>query len=277
MTPIAPGSAVRSHRAVGDPSRCPCAGAAAAHRPAAAHGQVHELGQAAHAVDVVAVVDDDLEAAHVDLVEATWRLEEGRAEGPQPLADVVKVRTGGPGGTGRGQRIGDVHPRAAFHGGRDEVRVDERHGPRAVAQREQLALVGLLQHHGRAAALAVPVDAVEAFLALLGLHREVDHVAARQAAHPRDVRIVGVEHRGPGARHGLDEGGLDAGQLRNRVDAVQAEVVGGDVGDHGHVVAVVAEPLAQDAAARDLEDGGIDAAGSGAPSGPTSGRSCRPS
>ena len=76
-------------------------------------------------------------------------------------------------------------------------------------------------------------------------------------AHPRDQRIVRVEHRGPGTRHGLHQHALDVGQLRHRVDAVQAEVVGGHVGDHGHVVAVVAEALAQDAAARHLEHGRV--------------------
>ena len=129
---------------------------AALHRPAAAHGQVHELRQAAHAVHVVAVVDDHLEAAHVHLVEAAGRLEEGRAERPQALADVVQVRAGRPGRAGRGQRVGDVHPRAAFERRGDEVRVDQRHGPGAVAQRQQLALVGLLEHHRRAAAPVCP-------------------------------------------------------------------------------------------------------------------------
>ena len=49
---------------------------AVAARPTTAHRQVDELGQPAHAVDVVAVVDDDLEALDVELVEATGRLEE---------------------------------------------------------------------------------------------------------------------------------------------------------------------------------------------------------
>ena len=84
-------------------------------------------------------------------------------------------------------------------------------------------------------------------------------------------RVVRVEHGGPGARHGLHEHALDVGQLRERVDAVQAQVVGGHVGHHGHVVAVVAEALAQDAAASHLEHRACPRSGSGAPSGPTSG------
>ena len=127
-----------------------------------------------------------------------------------------------------------------------------------VAQHHQLAVVGGLQDHRRAAAAAVAVDAVVALLPLLGLHREVDDVAAALARHPGDQRIVGVEHGRAGARHGLDEHGLDGGQLADRVDAVQAQVVAGDVGHDGDVVAVVAQALAQDAAARDLEHARVD-------------------
>jgi len=46
--------------------------------------------------------------------------------------------------------------------------------------------------------------------------------------------------------------------LPDRIDAAEPEMVASDVGHDGHVVAVVAEPLAQDPAARDLEDRGID-------------------
>ena len=103
------------------------------HHPAARRvdqGQVHELRQAAHAVHVVAVVDDDLEAADVELVEAAGRLEEGRGEGAQALADVVEVRAVRPRGGGRGERVGHVHAGAAIERGGDEVGVDERHRSR---------------------------------------------------------------------------------------------------------------------------------------------------
>ena len=53
--------------------------------------------------------------------------------------------------------------------------------------------------------------------------------------------------------------GLDVGELLDGVDAAQAEVVGLHVEDDGDVVALVAEALAQDAAAGDLEDGEVDA------------------
>ena len=109
----------------------------------------------------------------------------------------------------------------------------------------------------RAAPAGVAVDAVEAVLALGRGHAEQHDPARAVAAHPVDEVVVGVEHRRPGARHRLDDDALDVGQLADRIDPAQAEVVAGDVGHDGHVVAVVAEALAQDPAARDLEDGRV--------------------
>ena len=62
----------------------------------------------------------------------------------------------------------------------------------------------------------------------------------------------------PAARHGLDDDALDVRELAERCRCRRAQVVAGHVGDDGDVVAVVAEALAQDAAARDLEHGGVD-------------------
>ena len=55
-----------------------------------------------------------------------------------------------------------------------------------VAQHDELAVVGLLHDHRRAAAAAVAVDPVAALLAALAGHREVDDAAAALARHPRD-------------------------------------------------------------------------------------------
>ena len=51
---------------------------------------------------------------------------------------------------------------------------------------------------------------------------------------------------------------LDLGELVDGVDALQAEVVGGDVGDHRDVVAGQADALEQDAAAGGLGDRELD-------------------
>ncbi len=60
-------------------------------------------------------------------------------------------------------------------------------------------------------------------------------------------------------RHVLHDHALEHGQVFDRGDVVQAQVVAlADVGDHGHLAAVEAQALAQDAAARGLEHGRID-------------------
>ena len=222
------------------------------------HHPVDEVGQLAHPVDVVAVVDDDADAADVEQVEPTGRLEERRRERPQALADVVEVRAGGPRRGRRGQGVRHVHPGPPAERRRDEVRVQDRHRPRPEAEDDQLALGRGLERERGAAATRVPVDPVEAVLALRRGHAEQHDPARAVAAHPVDVVVVGVQHGRPRARHGLDDDALDVGQLADRVDAAQTEVVAGDVGHDGHVVAVVAEPLAQDPAARDLEHGRVD-------------------
>ena len=137
--------------------------------------------------------------------------------------------------------------------------------------------VGRLEAERRAAAAGVAVDPVEAVLALRRGHAEQHDPAGAVAAHPVDVAVVGVEHRRPGARHRLDDHALDVGQLADRVDAAQAEVVAGDVGHDRDVVAVVAEALAQDPAARDLEHGGVDGRVLEHHLGRLRARTCRPS
>jgi len=79
-------------------------GAAGPHRPAGradpaglrlriGHHPVDEVGQLTHPVDVVAVVDDRADSAHLDEVQPARSLEEGRRERAEALADVVKVCT----------------------------------------------------------------------------------------------------------------------------------------------------------------------------------------
>ena len=165
---------------------------------------------------------------------------------------------GGPRRGRRGQRVRHVHPRPSAERRRDEVRVEDRHRAAAEAQHDELALGAGLEAERGTATARVAVDPVEAVLALLGGHAEQHDPPGAVAAHPVDVAVVGVEHGRPGARHGLHDHALDVGQLADRVDAAQTEVVAGHVGHDGDVVAVVAEALAQDPAARDLEDGGVD-------------------
>ena len=88
--------------------------------------------------------------------------------------------------------------------------------------------------------------------------RVVEDGCAHAARDGRDQRIVGVERdRAVGSRDAADDR-LDLGQLGQRVDALQVQVVGADVGQHARVVRLVAEAAQQDAAARRLEDANVD-------------------
>ena len=168
---------------------------AAARRPVSFvhHQPVHEVRELAHAVHVVAVIDDDPDTCHVHQVESSRRLEEGRRERPQALSDVVQVGTRGPCcGSGR-QRIRDVHSCPAAEGRRDEMCVHDRHRSRGEPQDHQLALGLLLQAEGGVATPRVAVDPVEAVLALARRHREQDHLARAMTTHAGHQGLVRVQ------------------------------------------------------------------------------------
>ena len=132
------------------------------------------------------------------------------------------------------------------------------HRAAPVPDDDHVAAVGAVEHDGPAAVAAVVVDEV-AHLAARLLEAEPHDRARAAPPHPAHQRVVGVEHREAVARHRLDDDGLDVGELLEGVDAAHAQVVGRDVRDHRDVVAVVAQPLAQDAAAGHLHDREVDA------------------
>ena len=147
-------------------------------------------------------------------------------------------------------------PRHVMH--QRQIALSERRAAAARHQREHPDTLPSHQqrredHRGRAS----EVDEL-AHATARGSDREPHDVTGAAAAHPSDERVIGVEHGNPVARNGFDDHGLDVGELLDRVDATYAQVVGRHVGDHGDVVAVVAQPLAQDAAARHLHDGEVD-------------------
>ena len=119
--------------------------------------------------------------------------------------------------------------------------------------RDHLAVPGVAEHD-RAAAL--PEMLAQDGVVLL--HAEEDDLAAGGSSHAGRPLVVGVEHRLAVAEDRLGHDRLDLGQVVERVDAAQAEVVGGDVGDDGDVAAVEAEARAEDAAAGGLEHGVVD-------------------
>ena len=191
------------------PSEPACLGQRLDHHPP------DEVGELAHAVDVVAVVDDHPDPADVDHVEPAGRLEERRREGPQALADVVQVGPRRPrrGRGGRGVR--DVHPGPAAERRRDEVRVEHGHRPRPELEHESSPSSGL-EAERRPAAAGVPVDPVEAVLALGRRHAEVARPGRRSGGPSGTRAVVGVEDRRPRARHRLDDHALDVRQLADR-------------------------------------------------------------
>jgi len=68
----------------------------------------------------------------------------------------------------------------------------------------------------------------------------------RAAAHREHPWVVGVQD-GPAVRaRDPRDGGLDLGELVDRVDPVKAEVVLRHVGDHRHVVVEHADPAQED-------------------------------
>src|SRR5207253_276176 len=97
---------------------------------------------------------------------------------------------------------------------------------------------------------AAPYPAVDERIVVA--HREENDRATAMGPHLRHQVVVRVEHGGTAAGNGLDHDALDGGQLAQRIDLFQAEVVAGDVEHDGDVVGAVAEPLAKDAAPRHL-------------------------
>ncbi len=95
------------------------------------------------------------------------------------------------------------------------------------------------------------------------------------AAHREDPGVVAVEHRPAAAPGDPRDHRLHLGELVEGVDALQAEVVGADVGHHRHVVAGDPDPLEQDPAARGLGDGELHAGQAEHGARPRSGRSSR--
>ena len=92
-----------------------------------------------------------------------------------------------------------------------------------------------------------------------GSRLKIHGCARDHRLHGEHARVVAVEH-GPAVLAGDPrDDRLDLGELVDGVDALEAEVVGGHVGHHRHVVAGDADALEQDAAAGGLGDGELDA------------------
>ncbi len=209
-----------------------------------------DLGEAVDARLVVRVVEHDHPfTEHVDVRAARVRLGVGQ-ERAQPLHDRL------PGDADRERRRRSRH-RVVHVLGRDArerhrylLEVDERARATArelrempVEHREDPASVGESFPKGRMAGIE-------------GAH---ERPATRTSVHGQHPRVVGVQHvPAVGLRDGGDRG-LDLRELVDRVDAVQAEVIGRDVRDDRDVVVAGADAAEQDAPPGGLEDRDVDA------------------
>src|SRR4051794_37545659 len=90
------------------------------------------------------------------------------------------------------------------------------------------------------------------------MHAEKDDLATGRASHLGGELVVRVEHGSAVAEHRLRHYGLDARQVRDRINTLQAEVVRRDIGDDGDIAAVESEPRTQNATAGGLQDGVVD-------------------
>src|SRR6185503_8818782 len=108
--------------------------------------------------------------------------------------------------------------------------------------------------HGAAAQLTVRQN--HRIVAANG--KEYDRRAA-SAGHGCHERVVGLEHCRAVVRHGLDDRSLDGGQLLDRFDVADTQVVAfADVCDHRDVATIETQPCAQDAAAGRFQHGNVN-------------------
>ena len=232
-------------------------------------GDVEDGG---HARLVVGEVDDDDPVAEAVQVEPARRPFGIGREVRQPVAHLGDRRAEPSCATGRGEGVGHVVAGQAADGDRHVGDVDDRGLVRAIGL-DQRAIA----HQVRApATLAVASDR-GGRVAVEGEQRDPGPNATRDRG---DQDVVGVEHdpavrpRDPADRR------LDLGQLGQGVDALQVEMVGGDVRQHAGVVGLVAHAAQHDPAARRLEHRDLDVApapGSGARRPAPSSRPGRPS
>ena len=88
--------------------------------------------------------------------------------------------------------------------------------------------------------------------------REIGDLGTHPPGHSGHEWVIAIEHDPAiGFRDPADRG-LDLGELRQGVDALQVEMVGGDVGEDARVVRFVAHPAQDDAATGGLQHGYIE-------------------
>ena len=167
-----------------------------------------------------------------------------------PSSTASPGQADGDAGGRRGQRVGHVEGGQA---GQGDGHVQDRQQPvdPAPGQHDQVAV----EHGGGPAALGLGL----AQAGRVRVEAEGERPGPRQPAHGQGAGVVGVEHDPAAGAGDPHDRRLDLGQLVEGLDAAEAEVVGGDVGDHGDVVVGHPDPAAQDPAPGRLQHGQLDA------------------
>ena len=119
------------------------------------------------------------------------RLEEGRGEGAQGVADVLQLHVLGEGRRGRRHGVLDVDADASLHGGRDLLGQEQAGVAPVLDQGDHLAVPRRAQHDRLA-----PLAQVVADDRVLLVHREEDDLAAGHPRHLDGLGVVGVEDAG---------------------------------------------------------------------------------
>ncbi len=205
---------------------------------------VTDLDESLHPGLVVGVVDHDDPALELVQVRAAGVALLVEHERLQPSDDRALGQADRERGRGRAERVPHVRRRDAGDRDRDVLRAYEGPSVRTLERREPP-----VEHRRRAAALAE--DLAEGRVVRVG--RAEPRPPDRAPAHREHARVVGVQHHPALGTRDPRDGCLDLGELVDRVDAVEAEVVLGHVRDDRDVVVQHADPAEQDAAARRLE------------------------
>ena len=222
---------------------------------------VHDLQQRLETGLVVRQVDDDADAG--PRVKKFIRPGLCSMSGRNDLSPSTTAARGRPTaerGRGGSQRVLDVEPGQPRQRHRDVDDLDQRVGVAVGGEHREPAV----DHGGGPAARGQGLPDRRG-VRVAGEHPRpgLDRAPARE-----DARVVAVEHR-PTVRPG-DPGddALDLGELVDGVDALLAQMVRGDVGEHRDVVVGDPDALEQDAAAGRLGDRELDLRVGQHPAGP---------
>ena len=156
-------------------------------------------------------------------IHAARRLEEGRVERAKPVTNIFEPDIHVVRECRRKHRVLHVMNRAAFDRCGNQVRPQQRHMAFAVVYRDHVAVHAFLEHEG------LPAGTNMLFHErMCGVHGDVaKRFGIRIVRHLQAMWVVGIENGCVGRN--LDRHAFDLGQLFERIDSLEPEVIGGDI------------------------------------------------